>query len=152
MSETRERDTVLKTPPLPTKPIKLSRDKSISENYIEEDNRKYALKHGCLFDKFTSPSKRSVPDRMLTCPEGLIAFIEYKAPGKKPTPKQWQDHVERRGRGVLVYVVDDIALGRQLIDDLVALDKTRVERKSWYVDEEVIRTRAFYHNINRVEV
>ena len=134
----------MKTPPLPTKPIKLSRDKSISENYIEGDNRKYALKHGCLFDKFTSPSKRSVPDRMLTCPGGLIAFIEYKAPGKKPTPKQWEDHCERRRRGVLVYVVDDIEIGRRLIDELVEFDTMRAERKGWYLDEESRHNRAFY--------
>ena len=137
----------MKTPPLPTKPIKLSRDKSISENYIEGDNRKYALNHGCLFDKFTSPSKRSVPDRMLTCPGGLIAFIEYKAPGKKPTPKQWEDHCERRRRGVLVYVVDDIEIGRRLIESLCTMDE---EPEVFTIEQGY--NYDYYTDLNVVEV
>ena len=117
----------LTTPPLPTKPIKLSRGKTILEKDIEEDNRKYAKSLGVMFEKFTSPARRSVPDRMLTFRFGLIVFIEYKAPGKKVTYKQWQDHCERRDRGVLVYVVDDAAVGRGLIERLYIMDGNHFE-------------------------
>lgn len=142
-------ESVLKTPPLPTKPIKLSSEKNILEKDVENDNRKFAIKHGCLFEKFTSPARRSVPDRMMTCPNGLIAFIEYKAPGKRATEKQWLDHCSRRGRGVLVYVVDDAAVGRQLIERLIAIDGSPQKIREW-ADERVVN-RTHYTNKNSVE-
>ena len=108
---------------IPSKPIKLSRDKPLLEKDIEGNNRNYAKKLGVTFEKFTSPSKRSVPDDILTFKHGLVVFIEYKAPGKKPTPKQWIDHTRRRAMNCLVYVVDDFTVGRKLMDRLVKLDE-----------------------------
>ena len=130
-------------PPLPTKPIKLSREKSILEKDIEEDNRKYAKQLGVMFEKFTSPARRSVPDRMLTFENGLIAFIEYKAPGKTVTYKQWQDHCERRGREVLVYVVDNAAAGRHLIRRLSVMlresyDYEARDNGRYYTNDKVV--------------
>lgn len=89
--------------------------KKFLEKDIEESNRRYAITLGYLFEKFTSPNKRSVPDRMLTNKHGFIFFIEYKAPGKTATEKQLEDHEERRSRGNIVYVVDDIRQGEKII-------------------------------------
>ena len=116
---------------IPLKPIKLTKDKEVLEKDIEEDNRKYCKKLGVLFEKFTSPQRRSVPDRLLTFPNGLMVFIEYKAPGKRPTPKQWEDHCKRREMGVLVYVVDNAEVGRKLIDKLKDLDSQDDKRCNW---------------------
>ena len=58
-------------------------------------------------EKFTSPGRRSVPDRLVSLPGGRICFVELKAPGKKPTAKQLKDHDERRALGFDVYVIDN---------------------------------------------
>lgn len=63
---------------------------------------------GGMADKFVSPSKRSVPDRLVILPGGKIIFVEVKAPGKKPTPKQALDHQRRRALGCDVRVIDNL--------------------------------------------
>jgi hypothetical protein len=63
---------------------------------------------GGIAEKFTSPSKRSVPDRLVTLPGGVIIFVELKAPGKKPTPKQYADHHRRRALGCDVRVIENL--------------------------------------------
>ena len=62
---------------------------------------------GGTCEKFTSPTKRSVPDRIVTLPGGVIIFVEVKAPGKKPTPLQERDHAARRALGCDVRVIDN---------------------------------------------
>jgi hypothetical protein len=44
--------------------------------------------HGYFYYKFTSPSKRCVPDRICIAPGGKIGFLELKRKGNKPTPGQ----------------------------------------------------------------
>ena len=62
---------------------------------------------GGTCEKFTSPGRRSVPDRIVTMPDGVIIFVELKAPGKKPTPLQARDHKRRRAMGCDVRVIDN---------------------------------------------
>lgn len=38
--------------------------------------------------KLVSPGNTGVPDRMVLGPDRFVAFVEFKQPGKKPTPKQ----------------------------------------------------------------
>lgn len=63
-------------------------------------------------EKFSSPNRRNVPDRLVTWPAGLVSakasvcFVECKATGKGPTPAQRRDHERRRRMGFRVYVVD----------------------------------------------
>lgn len=59
-------------------------------------------------EKFTSPGRRSVPDRLVTLPGGIIVFVELKAPGKKPTDNQSRDHERRRALGCTVLVIDSL--------------------------------------------
>lgn len=61
---------------------------------------------GGTCEKFVSPGRRSVPDRLVTLPGGVIVFVEVKAPGKKPTPLQERDHAARRALGCRVVVID----------------------------------------------
>lgn len=63
---------------------------------------------GGVAEKFTSPAKRSVPDRLVNLPGGVIIFVELKAPGKKPTRKQHADHKRRRALGCDVRVIDNL--------------------------------------------
>jgi len=61
---------------------------------------------GGTCEKFTSPGRRSVPDRLVTLPDGSIVFVELKAPGKKPSNNQAKDHDRRRALGCKVLVID----------------------------------------------
>jgi hypothetical protein len=63
---------------------------------------------GGLCEKFVSPGRRSVPDRVVTLPGGRIVFVEVKAPGKKPTELQERDHWRRRKLGCEVLVIDTL--------------------------------------------
>jgi len=63
---------------------------------------------GGLCEKFTSPGRRSVPDRIVTMPGGQIIFVELKRPGGKPTEAQLKDHAKRRELGCDVRVIDSL--------------------------------------------
>lgn len=63
---------------------------------------------GGTAEKFTSPGRRSVPDRLVTLPGGRVIFVELKAPGKQPTDKQAKDHERRRVLGCDVRVIDNL--------------------------------------------
>ena len=63
---------------------------------------------GGLCEKFVSPGRRSVPDRIVTLPGGAIVFVEVKAPGKKPTDLQERDHARRNALGCRVVVIDSM--------------------------------------------
>lgn len=63
---------------------------------------------GGLCEKFTSPGRRSVPDRIVTMPGGRIIFVELKRPGQKPTEAQDRDHAKRRELGCDVRVIDNL--------------------------------------------
>lgn len=63
---------------------------------------------GGMAEKFTSPGRRSVPDRLVTLPEGRVIFVELKAPSKKPTDNQLRDHQRRRELGCDVRVIDSL--------------------------------------------
>jgi len=79
---------------------------------LERDVEKALVKRvhslGGMAEKFTSPGRRSVPDRLITLPNGRIIFVECKAPGKKPTKAQLRDHARRRALGCDVRVIDTV--------------------------------------------
>jgi hypothetical protein len=80
----------------------------MSEANIEQTLIKRVKSLGGMCEKFTSPGRRSVPDRLVTLPKGKIIFVECKAPGKKPTEKQALDHDRRRKLGCDVRVIDSL--------------------------------------------
>jgi hypothetical protein len=59
--------------------------------------------------KFISPGANGMPDRIVLMPGGRIAFVEVKAPGKKPRKLQIRRHVRLRHLGFQVFVLDDPA-------------------------------------------
>jgi len=82
-------------------------------------------KAGGMAPKFTSPGRRSVPDRMVLMPAESRArrderfdrtvyhdipartvFVELKAPGKKATDAQLREHKRLRDMGFRVEVID----------------------------------------------
>lgn len=61
---------------------------------------------GGLCEKFNSPNRRSVPDRIITLPGNKIIFVELKATGKGPSDAQERDHKKRRKLGCDVRVIN----------------------------------------------
>jgi len=90
--------------------------KKVLEKDIENPVCKYARAKGLLAYKFTSPNRRSVPDRIFIGPDGLVFFIEFKAPGAKPTESQAREIRRLRALGHIVEVVDNVLKGQRLID------------------------------------
>lgn len=78
------------------------------EKTIEKALVARVAKLGGMAEKFTSPSKRSVPDRIVTLPGNWIIFVELKSPGKRPTSAQARDHEKRRALGCDVRVIDTL--------------------------------------------
>lgn len=89
------------------------------EKQVEARIVKRAREHGGVAYKFTSPGRRSVPDRfmLMPCWDGGDYFIEAKAPGQKPTPSQTREHEKIRARGGTVYVIDDYEPCDKLFDE-----------------------------------
>jgi len=75
------------------------------EKTIEAALGKKVKTLGGKYEKFTAPSRRSVPDRIITLAEGRIIFVECKAPGKVATDAQARDHDLRRALGCDVRVI-----------------------------------------------
>ena len=71
----------------------------------------------CL--KFVSPGMSGVPDRIVLLPGGKAAFVELKAPGKKPRPLQEYRHDQLRALGFRVYVLDRPPKIPDLIRELI---------------------------------
>ena len=86
------------------------------EGDVENALVRRVKKLGGTAEKFTSPGRRSVPDRLVTLPGGTIIFVELKAPGKKPTEKQARDHERRRKLGCDVRVIDSVEAARAFPD------------------------------------
>ena len=78
---------------------------------MRESNLEHQLVHmvvqmGGLALKFVSPGMAGVPDRLVLLPDGKMAFVEMKAPGKKARPLQRLRHEQLRDLGFPVYVID----------------------------------------------
>ena len=82
--------------------------KQILEKHIEKALVKKVKSLGGLCEKYTSPSRRAVPDRLVSMPGGDIIFVEVKRPGGKVTEAQQRDHDRRRALGFKVMVVDNL--------------------------------------------
>ena len=78
----------------------------IRERDVEKKATDWAKKNGWLTYKFVSPSNRGVPDRVFI-KDGHVVFIEFKAPGKKPTPLQAQTIRKLKDAECEVHVFDD---------------------------------------------
>ena len=88
------------------------------EKTIEMQLVKAVRNEGGLALKFISPGFDGMPDRLLLLPDGKMAFVEVKAPGKKPRALQEARHGMLRHLGFRVYVVDAIGKIQEIINDI----------------------------------
>lgn len=90
------------------------------EKTIEQKFREAVKAVGGVALKFTSPGLDGMPDRLALLPGGRMAFVEVKAPGKKPRPLQLARHRLLRRLGFKVYVLDDEKQIGEMIDEIRA--------------------------------
>ena len=84
------------------------------ESVVEKKVTDYAKANGWLSYKWVSPSQRGVPDRMYF-KNGSLVIVEFKAPGKLPTPYQQAIHRKLKAVGFIVHIIDDIGKGKALL-------------------------------------
>ena len=88
------------------------------ESTIEKNVCDYARKLGCLVLKLAGPNQKGQPDRMFLY-RGRALFIEFKTPGKRPTPLQCKwlaDLVKQCFHATWVDNVDD---GKRHVENFV---------------------------------
>ena len=88
------------------------------EKTIERKLTMAVKKAGGIAVKFVSPSFDGMPDRLVLLPDGLIAFVELKAPGKRQRPLQEARHRLLRSLGFKVYVIDKPEQIGGMLDEL----------------------------------
>jgi hypothetical protein len=84
------------------------RRSSIKERDVERYFVEQVEAHGGLCEKFVSPGRKGVPDRIVTwraCGLARIHFVELKTIGGKLDPWQERDHARRRRLGCHVRVI-----------------------------------------------
>lgn len=88
------------------------------EKTIEHKLAVTVKKHGGIAVKFVSTNYDGMPDRLVLLPDGLCAFVEVKAPNKKPRPLQKVRHKTLKRLGFKVYVLDDAEQIGGIIDEI----------------------------------
>jgi hypothetical protein len=90
----------------------------LSEKYIEKKLTATVNSMGGLALKLTSPGFDGVPDRLILLPNGKLAFVELKAPGKKMRPLQVKRKTQLEALGFLVYCIDGLEQIGGILDEI----------------------------------
>lgn len=77
------------------------------ESKVEKYLREQVELRGGMCEKFVSPGKRGVPDRLITWPN-CMHLAETKATDGKVNPMQARDHRRRKKYGINVWVLASI--------------------------------------------
>lgn len=88
------------------------------EKLIERKLTEAVKKHGGIAIKLVSPSYDGLPDRLVLLPDGIAAFAELKAPGKRPRALQKARYQMLRKLGFRVYVIDGMEQIGGMLDEL----------------------------------
>jgi len=90
----------------------------LREKDTEQQLVKAVKRHGGICPKFVSPGMDGMPDRIVLLPKGRMAFVEVKAPGRRPRPLQETRHRQLRSLGYGVSVLDTPAEIESLIREI----------------------------------
>ena len=84
------------------------------ESYIERKAVELAKAAGWLSFKWVSPGNAGVPDRIFMRASSVV-FIEFKAPGRRPTILQSRMIDRLRAEGMAVFVCDSVEAVRDAL-------------------------------------
>lgn len=76
------------------------------ESYVEDRVCRYARARGWVSIKLAGPGDRGKPDRLFLSKGERVKFIEFKAPGKKPTVLQQRFLDQLFNLGFEVHIID----------------------------------------------
>lgn len=88
------------------------------EKRIEQKLVATVKKMGGICPKFVSPGLDGMPDRLVILPGGRLAFVEVKAPGKKPRPLQLRRMKQLQQLGFRCYVIDQVDMIGGILDEI----------------------------------
>ena len=91
----------------------MAREKAIEQKLVQAVKNRSGIA-----PKFISPGLDGMPDRLVLLPEGRIAFVEIKAPGRPPRPLQIARHDMLMRLGFKVYVLDDEGQIGGILDEI----------------------------------
>lgn len=80
----------------------------------------YARQRGMLALKINTGAQKGWPDYLFITEDGKHFWIEFKAPGKKPTKLQTHRMKELSLRDVDVWYCDDIDQGLEIVNYMVS--------------------------------
>lgn len=80
------------------------------ESTIEHAVVEHAKLHGWHYRKLKWIGRRGAPDKFFI-KNGVIIFVEFKAPGKRPRGIQAKEIKRLRDHGATVLVIDNIEAG-----------------------------------------
>ncbi|QGH20210.1 VRR-NUC domain-containing protein [Clostridium butyricum] len=78
------------------------------ESKIEKSLKDRVQDMGGIALKFVSPGMAGVPDRIVLIPNGIVVFVELKAPGKTMRPLQLKRKSQLEHLGFSVYLIDSL--------------------------------------------
>lgn len=81
---------------------------------VEKPVVKWAKANGWFVEKVMRCGRNGFPDRFFA-KNGRVVLIEFKAPGRKPSPQQLLRHAELRAAGVEVHVIDNVEEGIRVL-------------------------------------
>jgi hypothetical protein len=88
------------------------------EKHIEMKLAEAVKRMGGIAVKFVSPGLDGMPDRLVLLQNGKIAFVELKAPGKKPRPLQNRRMKQLQELGFNCFVIDSDAQIGGILDEI----------------------------------
>ena len=91
---------------------------SLRERDIERRLVSEARERGGMAVKLVSPGIDGLPDRLVLMPDGKMAFVELKAPGRKPRPVQRVRIRQLVAMGYGVYVIDSVDHIGEVLDGI----------------------------------
>ncbi len=90
----------------------------VREKQIEQKLIRAVRRSGGLALKLVSPGFNGVPDRLLLCMGGKLAFCEVKAPGQKLRPLQVHRMEQLQALDFRVFVIDGLEQIGGMIDEI----------------------------------
>ena len=92
--------------------------KPMTEKAIEMRLAAAVRSYGGVAVKLAATGISGMPDRLILLPGGRMAFVETKAPGKKPRALQEQRMLMLERLGFRCFVIDSVGRIREVLDEI----------------------------------